>query len=85
MSDGLNYYRYLLLYKSLHEMRWYGLLSIAVYIVNNTSQYQLTGEQEVLFEEKQKAHLKNAAAMRNVSNRTSNQTSSNNAFPKQRV
>ena len=37
MSDGFNYYRYPMLYKSLHEMRWYGLLSIAVYIVTNTS------------------------------------------------
>ena len=36
-SDGFNYTDYPLLYKSLHEMRWYGLLSIAIYIVASTS------------------------------------------------
>ena len=51
----------------------------------HSDQYQLTGEQEIFFDQKLENHLKNAAAMRNVSIRTSNQTSSNNVFPKQRV
>lgn len=38
MSYGFNYTDYPLLYESLHEkMRWYGLLSIAIYIVASTS------------------------------------------------
>ena len=37
MSDGFNYTDRPLLYNFLHEMRWYGLLSIAIYVVASTS------------------------------------------------